>query len=102
MLWRSDSDLIYVLYDNGTWAAYRDTWQDGDPDYTCGVPTSPPTPRRGFGKVWCTYQTVRNDLGEATEGEWGRESAVQDFVNGTIWRIPDGATLVIFEDGNWK
>jgi hypothetical protein len=101
MLWRSDSDLIYVFYDDGTWAAYRDTWREGDPEYTCGVPTSPPTPRRGFGKVWCTYHAVRNGLGDATEGEWGSESAVQDFVNGTIWRIPSGATLVIFEDGTW-
>ena len=37
MLWRGDTDNIYVLFNDGRWASYRNTWREDDPEYTCGA-----------------------------------------------------------------
>ncbi len=85
MFWREDNDRITVLYNAGTWALYRDIWNEGDPEYSCPeiAPSQcPPTPRRGFGKIWCTYPAVRQRLGWATNYERGFHGTVQDFEQG--------------------
>lgn len=104
MLWRGDTDLVYVLYNNGKWESYPNEWQTGDPEYTCGEASSPSTPIRGFGRVWCDHPDVREVLGAATAAEIGDSaSAVQDFVNGTILIAPFGAAFVfVGEDGVWR
>lgn len=104
MLWRGDADLIYVLYNNGKWASYPNEWRAGDPEYTCGEASSPPTPVRGFGRAWCDYPDVRDALGAVTAGEIGDSAGVvQDFVNGTILISPFGAPFVFAgEDGVWR
>jgi len=83
MFWREDNDRIAVLYNNGSWAWHRDIWNEGDPEYSCpdtNTPAqSPPTPRQGFGKIWCTYPTVRRGLGWATDYKRGFHGAVQGF-----------------------
>lgn len=104
MLWRGDTDTIYVLFNDGHWTGYGNTWRDGDPEYSCGQASSPPTPVRGFGRVWCEQPAVREALGAITAAEIGDDaSAVQDFVNGTILRAPFGASFVLVgEDGVWR
>jgi len=87
MVWRSDRDLIvYVFYKDGTYAEFTPTWQDGMPEYGCPDPstpsTSPPTPRRGFGSVWCNYPEVRERLGWARADEVGDYRNLQDFQRG--------------------
>ncbi len=42
-----------------------------DPEFTCGPAESPPTPKRGFGKVSCSRADVRRGLGQAVEEEHG-------------------------------
>ncbi len=104
MFWREDNDRIVVLYNTGSWALYRDIWVEGDPEYSCPdiAPTqSPPTPRRGFGKIWCTYGAVRQGLGWATDYERGFHGTVQDFSQGTILRTDTGETYILFSDGAW-
>lgn len=100
MLWREDNDQIYVLFDSGYWARYDDVWVEGDPEYTCGTPQSPPTPKRGFGKIWCTYQNVRDGLGDAVTTEQGYNGVVQAFSDGLIMRA--GRTYVLYSDGTWR
>lgn len=104
MLWRGDTDNIYVLFNDGRWVSYRNTWREGDPDYTCGEANSPPTPVRGFGRVWCEQPGVREALGAVTAAEIGDvASAVQDFGNGTILAAPFGGLFVFEgEDGTWR
>ena len=104
MLWRGDTDAIYVLYNDGTWESYPNEWREGDPEYTCGEESSPPTPVRGFGRVWCDYTGVREALGAVTAAEIGDESSVvQDFVNGTVLIAPFGDPFVfVGEDGVWR
>lgn len=103
MLWREDNRKIYVLYNTGAWQRFDDTWnQSTDPEFACGPAESPPTPKRGFGKVWCARADVRSGLGNAIEEEHGEWGVVQDFVaGGAIVRIPSG-TYVLFADGNWE
>jgi hypothetical protein len=104
MFWREDTDYIFVLYNNGTSASYPDIWQAGDPEYSCpdSAPTSsPPSPRMGFGKIWCSYPEVRNGLGWATDYERGFDGTVQDFERGTILRTDTGETYVLYGDGAW-
>ncbi len=104
MLWREDNYQIAVLYRTGSWALYRDVWNEGDPEYSCpdSAPTQgPPTPRRGFGKIWCTHSAVRQGLGWATDYERGFHGTVQDFDGGTILRTDGGEIYILFQDGNW-
>ena len=104
MLWRSDSDVIYVLYRDGTWGSYPNVWRPGDPEFSCGAADPLATPVRGFGRVWCDHAEVREALGAATAAEIGDSaSAVQDFVNGAILVAPFGRPFVfVGEDGVWR
>lgn len=104
MFWREDNDRIAVLYYTGSWTLYRDIWVEGEPEYSCTdiAPTQcPPTPKRGFGKIWCTYATVRQGLGWAVECERGFHGTVQDFDRGTILRTDTQETYLMFSDGSW-
>lgn len=104
MLWRGDTDMIYVLYHDGRWASYSNEWHEGDPVYSCGEEASPPTPIRGFGRVWCDYPDVGEELGAMTAAEIGDSGSVaQDFVNGTILVAPFGGLFVLVgEAGVWR
>jgi hypothetical protein len=102
MFWRSDNDRIYVVYSGGTWRRHANTWQEGDPEFSCGTPESPPTPKRGFGKVWCTYNQVSQGLGDATTGERGEHDDVQDFAGGWMLRDEAGTTYTFFNNGTWR
>ncbi len=105
MFWREDNDRIAVLYNNGAWALYRDIWNEGDPEYSCPdiAPSQcPPTPRRGFGKIWCTYSAVRNGLGWATDYERGFNGLVQDFTQGTILQTDTGEVYILMGNNTWQ
>ncbi|MGC9398146.1 MAG: serine/threonine protein kinase [Anaerolineae bacterium] len=104
MLWRQDTDGIWVLYNNGTWAGYHNAWQEGDPTYSCpdlAPSQSPPTPLRGFGKLWCSQANVRKRLGNAVDPERGFDAFIQDFEGGTVLRTDGGKTYVVYNDQTW-
>lgn len=104
MLWRGDTDTVYVLTNDGRWMSYANEWQPGDPEYACGEESSPPTPLRGFGRVWCDHPDVRDALGAVTAAEIGDSAGVvQEFVNGTILTAPFGSLFVfVGEDSVWR
>ncbi len=104
MLWREDNAVIYVLTNDGRWAQYDDLWREGDATFTCGEPANPPTPVRGFGRVWCDRPAVRRELGAATAAEIGdAKGQAQDFVNGMILAAPDGSLFVLVgEAATWR
>lgn len=91
MLWRQDTRQIYAVYDDGLWQVFQDTWQEGQPEYSCpdaSTPSrTPPTPRRGLGRAWCTQPGVRDKLGRALQDENGNTRPVQDFQQGTMLSI---------------
>lgn len=103
MFWRDDTDQIYVLYSNGTWTGYIDTWTSAEPEYDPSIvpPAGYYQPVRGFGKVWRENNTVRNGLGWATTQERGYHGSVQTFSGGTmLWSNVRGI-YVLYSDGTW-
>lgn len=78
--------VIYVLYNNGSFQRYDDTWiENVDPANTGANP--PPgrlAPIRGFGKVWNNNPAVRSGLGWATNTEQGAPAQSQRFERGEM------------------
>jgi eukaryotic-like serine/threonine-protein kinase len=101
MTWRKDNDRIYAHYNNGSLSSYANIWSEGDPEFTCGTPSSPPTPIRGFGKIWCTYDEVRNGLGNATGPEVGQTARMQLFERGFALQSQSGDIYVFLSSGRW-
>ncbi len=93
MLWRDDTNLVYVLhFRNGTnisagdWRLIVDQWDGSNPE---GIGLSPPPglyePKRGFGWVWRTYLGgPSSQVGWASEEEKGFCVKVQPFEQGLI------------------
>jgi hypothetical protein len=111
MLWRDTSDSIYVVFDDGTWTVAQNRFVEGrDPEYSCGIPQSPPSPRRGFSQVWCFHPNVKEKIGSAIEREVGYGMAgggpaelFQDFEGGTMYQSHHFNTVyALFANGTWR
>ncbi len=109
MLWFSDELQIYVLFPDQTWQAYLDTWREGQPELSCNPlsvpPTSPPLPRRGFGKLWCTVDGLQDKMGTIDREErLCQHTVVQRFEKGRLLACFEDATIRYFrllDDGKW-
>ena len=104
MIWRKDASRHYVVANDGGWRDYPDTFREGDPQYSCTHlvrSESPPTPVRGFGRVWCENADVRQRLGDAVQAEWAERMTTQAFVRGLMIKTSRG-TYVLFHDGGWS
>lgn len=98
MLWRADTRQIYVVYEGGSldgiFYVFADTWQEGDPVYSCAgePPAGRVKPWRGFGKIWCQLGgPSAAAIGWALDEEKGfsegnGDPMVQDFEAGVILR----------------
>jgi hypothetical protein len=112
MLWREDTQQVYAIINDGTWiqgiAAPFD--ESRDPEYSCGPHSSPPSPRRGFSKVWCGNNTIHSKLGNATEYEAGFCMAgggpcetFQDFNGGMMFYSQrSNRAYALMSDGTWR
>jgi len=81
---------IYVVYNNGRWAQYADTFLE-EVDPASGGETAPSglfEPIRGFGKVWRSNADVRGGLGWASTTESGTTATVLYFQRGQMIAIP--------------
>jgi hypothetical protein len=93
------SKTIFVLFDDGSWLTFQDTWATGQP-VNAGL--TPPKglyePGHGFGVVWRneTGLQVRDRLGWAIENdEHSGDGAVQGFDGGMmVWLGPTKEILV--------
>jgi len=94
----AEPGLILVLYQDGSYQAYRDSWSKGDPETDPAI--SPPAgmvrPVRGFGKVWREEPGVGDGLGWATASEQGFDSMWQRPIAESL---SDSAELVHRIDG---
>lgn len=102
---------IIVLYNDGHWARFDDSWQENQPetDPSIVAPEGLIQPKRGFGKLWRSNQEVRNKLGWATVEE-------KPYVATYQWRLVEAPPAVVFlrtmdnqvvelsgeRDGTWK
>jgi hypothetical protein len=105
MVWRGDTREIYVLYDDGFYQAYEDTWHEGDP---VDIEGTPPqgffAPARGFGNLWAKQQEVRDALGWATAEESGYAMLLETVPGGSgryggigvYFTLPDGRVVNLY------
>jgi hypothetical protein len=105
MVWREDTREITVLYDDGSYESYQDTWQEGDP---VDIPGSPPpgrfAPVRGFGHLYADQSHIRERLGWATTAEVGYTMTVETLpggsglhrVLGTYFTLPDSRVISLY------
>ncbi len=109
MLWLSKTGQIIVLLSNATWQGYLDTWTEGEAEIQCnpydGPTESPPLPRRGFGKLWCSNPEVQEQMGTIEREErLCQHAVIQRFEQGRLIACFEDATIRYFrilEDGSW-
>jgi hypothetical protein len=109
MLWFGHEQQIYVLRPDKRWQAYPDTWTEDQPTFACnplgGEATSPPLPRRGFGKLWCQEAGLQELLGTIIREErLCQHTVLQPFQNGRLLACYEDATIRYFrvmDDGAW-
>jgi len=85
MIWLEDvgsgalTRIIFVLYDDGKFALFEDTWTEGQPesDPAFVPPAGLLQPIRGFGKLWRENESVQEKLGWATAQEQGFDTVFQ-------------------------
>ncbi len=104
MFWRQDINYIYVLYNNGTWQGFPDTWTPAEPEWDPSIvpPWGYYQPKRGFGKVWRNNPAVRSGLGWATTEERGFTGSAQQFNGGLMLWSHTRGILVLYNDGRWE
>ncbi|MEZ4667109.1 MAG: hypothetical protein R3E39_04185 [Anaerolineae bacterium] len=101
--------VIYVLFGNGQFRRYDDTFNAAfDPN--SGGETPPNglrEPVRGFGKVWRTFGEVRG-IGWAVTDETGGQATIQIFERGQMVYLPQRATVFVLANdssgvaGTWR
>ena len=106
LIWRGDNRSILVLFDDGAWKVYPDTFEEGEPEFDAALsaPGGLQQPMRGFGKLWRTEAEVRERLGWALDEEQGYSGFIQQFERGFLLSSPVGARVFVEEtdgEGRW-
>ena len=105
MFWQGDERVIYVLFADGTWLSFPDTYSDDEPpaDPTLVPPPGLQQPVRGFGKVWREQLGGPDSaIGWAREGEHGYRGWWQPFSGGLMLTGGDGTVYALCADGTWE
>lgn len=77
-------------------------WKNGDLEFMCDGPQEcPPTPKRGFGKVWCEVDGLRTDLGVVVkckdEDEYNKYTGpMQQFKDGFMLQAYGGEIYMFY------
>jgi hypothetical protein len=93
-----EDNLLFVLYDDGEWHWYPDTWTSDRPESDLSIvpPEGRVQPVRGFGKVWRERPEVRERVGWGLAPEQGYDANWQV----PFREAPPGAAYVrTFSDG---
>lgn len=113
MLWLQDpGNAIFVLYNDGTWQRFANTWQSSEVESNPG--TVPPDglyqPTRGFGKVWRENIPVWESLGWAVAPEqsytatWQQQGGESVTTTALYLSTAGGQVLALYgagSDGTW-
>lgn len=109
MFWREviDYGQVLVLINVGMWQIVKHSpFVEGSPEFSCpdaNTPSEcPPTPKRGFGMVWCDTPEIRSRLGNATDCERGYQGETQQFQRGFMLQTDRQAIYVFYDDGSWE
>lgn len=100
MVWRSDTREIHVLYADGSYETYEDTWREGDPFDIPGTPSSGlRAPVRSFGNLYAHQSRVREGLGWATAPEASYTMGVET-IRGGSGRYPGTSVYFTLPDNH--
>ncbi|MBX3085639.1 MAG: hypothetical protein KF716_28640 [Anaerolineae bacterium] len=110
MVWVSQladvpAEVIYAVFNNGTYGRYDDTWIEGvDPESGGGTPPAGKVaPIRGFGKVWRVNPGVQGGLGWALTGEAATNGQIQRFERGEmLWVASLNQTFIFVGGASWR
>jgi hypothetical protein len=109
MFWRApiDTAQALVLFNDGTWRIFTHApYVEGSPEFPCTDAKTPaqcpPTPKRGFGTMWCDIPEIRNSLGNALDCERGYQGSLQQFDNGSVLRTDTGTIYIFHSDRTWE
>jgi len=109
MFWREPIDYaqILALFSDGTWQIVKHSpFIEGSPEFSCpdaDTPSRcPPTPKRGFGMVWCDTPEVSARLGNALDCERGYQGSMQQLERGFMLQTDSKAVYVFYDDGRWE
>jgi serine/threonine protein kinase len=109
LVWREPVDVAQavVLYRSGTGRIVKHApFVEGSPEYACldnETPAEcPPTPRRGFGQIWCDAPDVRSQLGVALDCERSYTGWLQQFEQGFALLSDNGLAYLVYSDGQWE
>lgn len=98
MLWLSNEAQIYVLRPDHRWEVYVDSWSEDQPTYSCNplgvAEDSPPLPRRGFSKIWCSVEGLAEIMGTVPREErLCQHAVIQQFERGRLLGCYEDATI---------
>ena len=108
---QTSNNLLFVLYNDGEWKWYPDTWTPDQPesDPSLTPPQGRVQPQRGFGKVWRDEPEVRERLGWGMSPEQGYhadwQAPIREFPPGAAYisTYSDGVLeLSGWRDGTWR
>jgi hypothetical protein len=109
MFWREAIDYgqALVAFADGSWQIYKHApYDENSPEFSCvdaSTPAQcPPTPKRGFGMMWCDIPEIRSGLGNAVDCERGYQGSMQQFELGFMIFADDGRTYVFYDSGGWE
>lgn len=109
MLWREPVDYAQalVLFNDATWEIVEHSpYTEGSPEFSCpdaNTPSQcPPTPKRGFGMIWCDRPEIRSRLGSATDCERSYQGSTQQFERGFMLLSDSGAIYIFYNSGHWE
>ncbi|MEW6403207.1 MAG: hypothetical protein AB1649_15535 [Chloroflexota bacterium] len=94
---------VYIIYNDGEWVTYPDTWRAGDPssDPSLVPPEGRFQPVDNIGKVWRENPEVRERLGWAYEPQSAFQGRVQRYLEQQ--GVPSGDSHFTFIDhGKWS
>lgn len=99
MFYRTDNGQIYVLFNNGTFSTYADTWQ-GESYAEIDIPAGFFVPQRGFGKVWQDNANLKSQLGWATGLEVYYSASLSTIGSAIHLQMPD-ERIAVLEGNRW-
>jgi hypothetical protein len=89
MVWRGDTQTIYVLYADGSWQQFNDEWVEGTANPNTETPPEGRIkPERGFGVIW-------NELGGSSVLGWATTPEVSYAADWEIYQIVDAGNVAL-------
>jgi hypothetical protein len=99
-----DARVMYLIFNDGTWLSYPDTWQPCDP--VTNPRLVPPAgwyqPEYGIGKVWRNENNISQRLGWARYPQRSDVATQQRFEHGLMLWVQSRGIYVLYDTGRWQ